>query len=210
MRISGTKAAAFFLVFAVLSACSLGEKRVLNLKQYALEYPPPSFEGYAAIDRTVRVGFFSTSAGFDSPAMVYRSAPYGRDVYFYSRWRVNPSDMVRDILVRDMRRSGLFGAVFTDADYEGNDNLVLQGRVSEFLEVDEKEGSWASLVIDVTLLEQGQTEGAKTLLFQRQYRSGGHVEDRTAEGFANGMSAAMEGLSRRLIEDIYKAVKEDR
>ena len=55
----------------------------------------------------------SIARAFSTASMVYRSRPfvYGDDAY--NRWKIKPSVMISDLLLRDMKSAGLFGGVFS-------------------------------------------------------------------------------------------------
>jgi cholesterol transport system auxiliary component len=66
--------------------------------------------------------------------MVYKEGPNLRNVDAYNRWRIKPGDMVTDYLVRDLRNSGLFRAIFSYNDSKET-RYLLEGQIDEFLEV---------------------------------------------------------------------------
>jgi cholesterol transport system auxiliary component len=201
----------FFVVFLLPFAlgCSLGGKPTYLVKHYVLEYPLPWVEGIQRFDQLLKVERFSVSPTFNSTAMVYRENPFGRDAYHYERWRVNPGDMVTDLVVRDLRNSGLFRAVFTYHDAEET-RFLLEGQVEEFLELEEKDSWKATLGVHITFLDLTKSERAEKVVFQRSYRFVELFAEKTPEGLAAGMSKAMEKFSRQLIRDLEQAMKEGR
>jgi cholesterol transport system auxiliary component len=179
------------------------------VKHYVLEYPLPWVEGIQRFDQLLKVERFSVSPTFNSTAMVYRENPFGRDAYHYERWRVNPGDMVTDLVVRDLRNSGLFRAVFTYHDAEET-RFLLEGQVEEFLELEEKDSWKATLGVHITFLDLTKSERAEKVVFQRSYRFVEPFAEKTPEGLAAGMSKAMEKFSRQLIRDLEQTMKEGR
>jgi ABC-type uncharacterized transport system auxiliary subunit len=114
--------------------------------------------------------------------------------------------MVTDYLVRDLRNSGLFKAVFSSGS-AGNSRFVLEGGVEEILEVDEP-GNWkAALTLNATLLDVSQKEITKRVVFQRSYRAVEPLPEQTPNGLAQGMSRAMGTISAQIIADVYQAAK---
>jgi ABC-type uncharacterized transport system auxiliary subunit len=197
----------FLLPFAF--GCSLGGKPAYSVKHYVLEYPSPKMEGIQRFNELLKVERFSVSPIFNSTAMVYRENPFGRDAYHYERWRVNPGDMVTDLIVRDLRNSGLFWAIFS---YHGGEEtrFLLEGQVEEFLELEEKDSWKAILGVHITFLDLTKKERAEKVIFQRSYRFVELFAEKTPEGLAGGMSKAMEKFSRQLIRDLEQAVKDGR
>ena len=141
------------LLAALLVACLGGcGKPPMLVNQYILEYPAPVMGGKAKIPAAVKVELFSVAQAFNTNAMVYQPQPFQSQVYNYSRWRANPGYLVTDYLIRDLRESGLFKAVF-GPDSSGKYRFKLEGGVAEFQELDAADGWQASLALTVTLLD---------------------------------------------------------
>ncbi len=195
------------LISGLLSGCGLFLGRSSPPEeQYAPEYPSPAFPDRAPLDETVKVDRFVAAQAFSDTSMVYSSAPFKRDVYNYSWWDENPGDMVTDFILRDLRNSGLYRAVFSyRSDVEAR--FHLDGGIDEFLEVDGAEGSKAVVAVTVTLLDSAQKDVGKRVVFQKNYRVTAPMEGKTPQALARGMSAAMEQLSGQLQTDIYNSIK---
>jgi ABC-type uncharacterized transport system auxiliary subunit len=197
------------LVMMVLSGCGLGGKPSYLVRQYVLEYPSPMIEAIAQSGELLKVERFSTAREYDTHAMIYREGPYQRGVDPYNRWRVNPGDMVTDHLLRDLRKAGLFKAVFSYNDGEET-RYLLEGQVLEFLESKEKDGRKAVFDLNVTLQDLAKKEVPERIVFQRHYRYTEPLELTTCECLAQAMSKAMETFSRQLMMDLSKAVGESK
>jgi uncharacterized lipoprotein YmbA len=197
-----------FLV-TILAGCGLGGKPSYLIKQYVIEYPSPRAEGLAQGNELLKVERFSVAREYDTQAMIYRDGPFQRGVDPYNRWRVNPGDMVTDHLLRDLRKAGLFKAVFSYNDNEVT-RYLLEGQVIEFLESREKEGLKAVLGLNVTLQDLTKREIPERIVFQRNYRSVEPLETVTYEGLAQAMSNAMEKISGQLMTDLSKAIRESK
>jgi ABC-type uncharacterized transport system auxiliary subunit len=195
------------LLAALLVACLSGcGKPPMLVKQYILEYPAPVTGGKAKIPAAVKVELFSVAQAFNTHAMVYQPRPFQSQSYNYSRWRANPGYLVTDYLIRDLRESGLFKAVF-GPDSSGEHRFKLEGGVAEFQEVDAADGWKASLALTVTLLDTTQVELPQRVVFQKNYRLQEPLPEKTPQGLAQGMSRAMEQLSARIINDTYEAAR---
>jgi len=191
------------LLVAFLSGCG---KPPMLVNQYILEYPAPVTGGKAKIPAEVKVELFSVAQTFNTHAMVYQPQPYQSQSYNYSRWRANPGNMVTDYLLRDLRESGLFKAVF-GPDSSGNHRFKLEGGVAEFQELDASNGWQASLALTVTLLDTEREELPQRVIFQKNYRFLEPLPEKTPQGLAQGMSRAMEQVSARIINDTYEAAR---
>ena len=193
-----------FLLTALIAGCSLGSsKPSYMVNQYTLEYPPPVWKEVTSINELVRVEPFSSAQTFNTSAMVYKEGPNLRNVDPYNRWRTRPGEMTTECLVRDLRNSGLFRGVVSYGDRAEN-RYVLEGQVDEFLDVSEKDGRKAVLGINVTVLDLKNKSG---MIFQRDYKATEPYTERTAAGFAQGMSRAMEKISKQIIRDLQDSLK---
>lgn len=191
------------LLLAFLSGCS---KPPMLVNQYILEYPAPVTGRKAKLPEALRVELFSVAQAFNTTAMVYQPQPFQSQVYNYNRWRANPGYLVTDYLVRDLRQTGLFKAVF-GADSNAKYRFRLEGGVAEFQEVDAADGWLAALALTVTLLDTDKEDLPQRVVFQKNYRVLEPLPEKTPQGLAQGMSRAMEQLSARIINDTYEAAR---
>ena len=196
------------LVVLLLMGCFGREIPPVTVKHYAVEYPPPAREGRIAPDAVVRMERFTTGEGMIGRAMVFRPKLFVRETYRYHRWDVVPADMVQALLLRDIRHAGLFNAALSPHD-GGTARYVINGHVAEFLEIDEGDRSYASVVLDVTVID---TAGApdEVVLLQKTYRGFEPMPSRQPHALARSMSAAMARLSAAFLEDLGRAVKENK
>lgn len=175
------------------------------IEHYSFEYASPAFTGLSPLNQTVKVERFSVAKAYNTISMVFRPEPYKLDAYGSHRWIANPGDMVSDYLLRDLRNSGLFQAVFSFRDYE-DARFVIQGGVEEFLETDVGEQRNAVLTITVTLTDASYPSFPNRLVSQKKYSFSEPIADRTPAGLAGSMSRGMEKASARIIQDVYRAV----
>jgi len=201
-----TRIKAFFIrpaiILLLLMGCVAGGKAPIIIDQYILEYPPPALEGLQPLNQVVSVGRFAVAQAFNTPMMVYRTRPYEYYTDYYNRWRVNPGDMVTDYLLRDLKRSGLFKAVFSYRDTE-DARFFIQGGVDDFLGNKEDGKNEAVLTVYISLLDTTQKDITKRVVFQKRYRHVQHLDDDSAVSLAKGMSEAMGVVSKEALKDIY-------
>jgi ABC-type uncharacterized transport system auxiliary subunit len=195
-----------FLLSLLIFGCSLGAKPSYLVNQYTLEYPPPTLKGLASINELVKVEQFSAAQTFNTPAMIYKEGPNLRNVDPYNRWRTKPGDMATEYLTRDLRNAGLFRAVISYNDSE-EARYLLEGQVDEFLDASEKDVRKAVLCLNVTFLDLKKRDTAEKVIFQRDYKMVEPYTEKTAAAFAQGMSRAMEKISRQILLDLQNAVK---
>jgi cholesterol transport system auxiliary component len=198
--------ALLMLSMVLITGCSLGAKPVYKVNQYTLEYNCPFSNEFTSINELVKVEQFSVAQTFDTSAMIYKEGPNLRNVDPYNRWRTKPGEMAAENLVRDLRNCGLFRAVISYNDSRET-RYLLEGQVDEFLEANEKDGRKAVLGLNVTLLDLTKRNTAEKVIFQRDYKAVEPCIEKTPAALAQGMSRAMEKISRQIILDLQDAVK---
>jgi len=205
--VSGIRRLALGLLAVVflLGGCAGGAKNSVAVRHYVLEYPPPAFPGLEKASESIRLEPFSIARTFGTTAMVYRSKPfvYGDDAY--NRWKIKPSAMISDLLLRDMRSAGLFAGVFSGNDVKSGD-YTLGGVIEEIYEQEERDGGRAVLALSVTLIDRSRREPGRPVI-QKSYRSVQAMEACNAEAMARAVSKAMEALSREVILDTYQTIR---
>jgi cholesterol transport system auxiliary component len=194
------------LLWVLITSCSLGAKPSYIVNQYTLEYPSPILKEVTSINELAKVERFSVAQTYDTSAMIYKEGPNLRNVDPYNRWRTKPGEMATEYLIRDVRNSGLFRAVISYDDSKET-RYLLEGQVDEFLEVSEKDGRRAVLSLNITFLDFNKRDSAEKVIFQRDYKMVEPYTEKTPAGFAQGMSRAMEKISRQIILDLQNAVK---
>jgi ABC-type uncharacterized transport system auxiliary subunit len=196
------------LVFCLLllAGCLNLQRPARYVEQYTLEYSPPEISGLAFIEASLTLDRFQEARAFNTSAMIYRPEPFKLDAYQYHRWRVHPADLVGDHLLRDLRKSALFQAVFSHLDLQEG-GFLLEGGVEEFLEIEEQGQRQAVLAVNVTLLDSSARNLPDRVLFQKQYRFQEPLEEKSPRGLAKGLSQAMRKFSEALIRDVHEAIR---
>lgn len=190
----------------LFAGCVGSSQSPIAVKQFALEYPYPRFESLARIEHVIRVERFTAAQAFHNNDILYRQKPYMRSAYIYHRWNITPSDMMTELLLRDIRAARIFGAVLSHQE-GGDARFLLEGQIEEFMEIDEGEKTWASLIVHVTFSDlSGKTSGNR-IVFQNTYKFAEPFKERQPHELARAMSSAVEKLSKELILDIYRIAK---
>jgi ABC-type uncharacterized transport system auxiliary subunit len=203
------KSGARFLLLALLATMVLAAcgKPPNLINRYILDYPPPMVGRLTPLDTAIKVELFAVDESINRPEMVYKVNPYKTNVYQYNRWRTDPGYLATDYLTRDLRDSRLFKAVFS-YDRSGKARFQLEGGVVDFQENDAPPPWQAALTLNITLLDTDQENVAEKVMFQRNYQARVIMPARTPQGLAEAMSAAMEQVSKKIIDDVYRAVKQ--
>lgn len=196
--------AALLLVMPWLPAC-LGGAPPPMIRKWTLEYPPPHLQGAKPLPVVIRVERFSAAVALRGQDMIYRPASHQRQSYPYQQWWAAPSDLVGDLLLRDLQASRLFAGVLA-YDQRGRPRYRLEGGVQEFLEVDRPQGWRARLWVNLALVDTADPHMPGRVLLQKDYRLEEPIADKGAAGLAAAMSRAAQRFSRQALADIYQAL----
>jgi ABC-type uncharacterized transport system auxiliary subunit len=196
----------FIPALILFMAGCMGGQQPIRTQYFMLDYNPPGIKETVRLDESLKVERFSVAQFYNSNSMMFRTGSICLDKFPYDRWGTNPGYMAADYLVRDFRQTGLFRGIFS---YQDTDvvRFLLEGNITEFLTVEQKDGRKAMLTIYVTLLDLNQTDSAKKVVFQKSYSHAAPCKENSAEGLAMGLSESMERLSGQIISDVYQAVK---
>jgi len=173
-----------------------------NIHHYTLHYDPPEqHRGGPVGSHILQVERFGTAPPYNTTKLVYATDDFGRDTYVSHQWRAMPGEMIAYYLARDLRSAGIFQAVAGPETRLPADR-VLSGSVDELLEMEEATGCWAVVGVTVTLLEAGQPDVSKRVVFQKSYRQRVPAAGRTAGDIVAAFSSAVQRISQELTADI--------
>ncbi len=202
-------AAVLTLAFALMLAVGCGlpsTQPPILVKKWALEYPPPQ-PGGASLPAELKLKRFQAAQAYQGSDMIFSSAPNERESYHYNRWLASPSDLVGDMLLRDLRAQGGLAGVLSSRQFQ-RPRFVLEGGLEEFLEKD-ADGAWqASLKVTLTLFDTKQDNAVSRLLWQRAYSQSAPMASKDPSGLAKAMSQAVAKFSARARADILAAIEE--
>ncbi|MCX7816271.1 MAG: ABC-type transport auxiliary lipoprotein family protein [Syntrophales bacterium] len=190
-----------FLLFLIFSGCAGRGGTFIESVKFALEYSVPPMNFKEMIDASVKVERFSASTEYMTTVMLIKPSEYVRSSYRRGRWHVPPADLVTSLFLRDLRFSGLFKRVYSPDDIFAVDYNV-DGRIEEFLQVDTPEGSYASLIILMTVTKRDTQHQGVNVVFQKTYRAIEPLKEKNPRGLAEGMSHATMRVSLSFMEDL--------
>ena len=200
------------IIFSIVFGLTVALSGCLNLKQprsqieyYTLEYPPPQFSD-EAISSMIKVGRFSVAPLYNTVQMIYKDRAFKKTPYYYHRWRVHPSDLVTQLLIRDIHCSGFFEAVLTDNSIVSSPYL-LEGRIEEFYELDLEKEWEAVLTLNITFVENTKKSGEPKILFQKTYKGWMVCQRKHPSALAEAMSRVLSIVSMEIIQDIGSYLK---
>jgi ABC-type uncharacterized transport system auxiliary subunit len=190
----------------IITGCAGTGRPQYNVENYLLSYATPSGNKLDALSASVKFNRFSIASAYNSTDMIFRSDAYSLDSFNYSRWAVNPADMIADSLLRDMRGSGLFGAIFSRS--EGDEGrFVISGGIEEFYLRMDKSNKTAVISITISLKDTLEKETGKGMIFQKKYFREEPLQESSPRGYCQAASQAMRIISEQITNDIYTAVK---
>jgi ABC-type uncharacterized transport system auxiliary subunit len=198
----------FMLIVLLLMiiGCVGSGKPQYEIESYLLNYSSPSWDQPCKLNTSVKFNRFSIAAAYNSANMIFRQDAYSLDNFNYSRWAVNPADMTADSLLRDMRESGFFRAVFSRYDTDEG-RFLISGGIEEFFLRMEKGNKTAVVSISVSLKDTREKETGKRIIFQKKYFREEPLQESSPRGYCQAASQAMRIISEQITNDVYTAVK---
>jgi ABC-type uncharacterized transport system auxiliary subunit len=125
--------AAVILCLGILNGC--GAARPSKYYQLTIPSDKPSGADPAPYPVTLVLGRITTSHLYRDDHIVYTSSGEAMGTYEYRRWAEPPTEMINDVLLRDLQRSGRYEHVYSlGSDVHGD--YVLRGRLYDFREID--------------------------------------------------------------------------
>ena len=192
----------------IITGCAGSGKPQYEVEKYLLSYSAPSWDKFDKLNISIKFNRFSIAAAYNSDNMIFRNNTYSFDYFNYSRWAVNPADMIADSLVRDMRDSGLFRAVFSR--YETEDGqFIISGSIDEFYLREDRSNKTALISIIISLQDTRERETGKRMIFQKKYIREEPLQESSPRGYCQAASEAMRVISEQITKDIYTNIKEN-
>ncbi|MGA9111013.1 MAG: ABC-type transport auxiliary lipoprotein family protein [Smithella sp.] len=190
----------------IITGCAGSGKPQYEVEKYLLSYSAPSWDKFDKLNVSIKFNRFSIAAAYNSDNMIFRDNTYSFDYFNYSRWAVNPADMIADSLVRDMRDSGLFRAVFSR--YETQDGqFIISGSIDEFYLREDRSNKTALISIIISLQDTRERETGKRMMFQKKYVREEPLQESSPRGYCQAVSEAMRVISEQITKDIYTDIK---
>lgn len=193
--------------FFLMTGCAANGKPQYNVEKYLLTYPAPTWNQAEKLPVSVKFNRFSIATAYNSTNMIFRDDAYSFDAFNYSRWAVNPADMIADSILADMRDSGQFLAVFSRFQTDEG-RFVISGGIDEFYLKMDKKIKTAQISLSISLEDSMQKETGKKIIFQKKYHREEPLRDQSPRGYCQAASEAMRILSREIISDIHAAAKD--
>jgi cholesterol transport system auxiliary component len=164
-------------------------------KFYQLTVPHDSVPGSdpAPVPVTLLVGPIKASPLYREDQIVYTSEAQAMGTYQYQRWAEPPPEMIRDVLLRELRLSGRYRNVYSlGSDVRGD--YLLRGQLYDFREIAGK-----SLLVRVTLEFELRDTRAGTAVWTRYYSHDEPVSGRDITAVVAAMDRDVQGGLREMV-----------
>jgi ABC-type uncharacterized transport system auxiliary subunit len=127
---------AFAPMAAACAALVAGCGAARPIKYYSLE-PPAVAPAAQRLDVSLLIGHFSAPILYRDTRIVYRTGTNEMGLYDEHRWAEPPSQMVEELLLESLRKSGRYRSVQLVASNAQGD-YTLRGRIERFEQVEGK------------------------------------------------------------------------
>jgi len=188
----------------LVSACAVLSGDAI--RYHAFDYPSPQRDVVSTIPDTLMVYRFLLADSVDVRELVISESKGEGRREQRNRWEQNPADMVTDLIIRDMKSSGLFEKTVDQASsaqyryaLEGT-LLKLQGRI-------EGAKAWADLEAEVSLLDFESGWGDKTSIMKKHYTIKVPSLNDSPESVVAAINQAVRILSNRIRADMRSALE---
>jgi cholesterol transport system auxiliary component len=181
--------AVILMVVGLLSGC--GSARPAKYYQLTVPTEAGSVEKTDAVPVSLLVGVLITTHLYREDRIVYGNGPEQLGTYEYQRWAEPPTEMIQEILLRQLRATGHYRAVHVRRSNMPGD-FAIRGRLYDFKELD---GSPISTRVTLELEMRDLKTGAT--VWNHYY-----THDEPASG--KDVPAVVEALDK----NVQRAVKE--
>ena len=187
---------ALMLCLGILNGC--GAARPSKFYQLTLPNDKASGAGPASFPFTLLIGPVTTSHLYRDDHIVYTSNGEAMGTYEYHRWAEPPSDMISDVLLRELQVSERYQHVYSlRSDSRGD--YVLRGRLYDFREV-----SGNALAARVTFEFELRDTKTGATVWSRSYSHDEPVDGKSVPAVVaamdrnvqNGLSEVLSGLDQ--------------
>ena len=183
---------ALLVIIGFLAAC--GAPR--PIKYYVIDIPPVPASTTAPLPVTLLVGRITADHLYRDDRLVYGSGPVQLGTYEYDRWAESPADLVQNLVISTLRRSGQFASVSRVGSNVRGDYYV-RGHLINMYGVDQP-----ALVARFTLELELYDPQARATVWTQTYTHDEPVQGKKVpdivEAMDRNVSAGMQQLSAGL------------
>jgi ABC-type uncharacterized transport system auxiliary subunit len=187
---------ALMLCLGILNGC--GATRPSKFYQLTLPNDKTSGADPAPFPVTLLLGPITTSHLYRDDHIVYTSNGEGMGIYEYQRWAEPPSEMISDVLLRELQESERYQHVYSlRSDSRGD--YVLRGHLYDFREISGN-GLAARVAFDFELRDSK----TGTTVWNRSYSHDEAVNGKDVSAVVAAMDRNVQSGLREVLEDLDK------
>jgi ABC-type uncharacterized transport system auxiliary subunit len=123
-------------ILAALILTGCGATRPSKYYQLTVPAMQRGAQGADPVPATILLGPILASHLYREDRIVYSSAGEQMGTYEYQRWAEPPTEMIQEVLLRELRGSGRYSAVYPQRS-NANGDFLIRGRLYDFKEVSE-------------------------------------------------------------------------
>jgi ABC-type uncharacterized transport system auxiliary subunit len=184
--------------FAAMAFLIAGCGSSRPIKYYQVAYATKTVAAQNTIDTSLMVRLFEASHLYLDDKMVYGFETPEMGTYEYHRWSEPPVEILQTALVRGLRSTGQYNAVYTlRADPDGR--FILSGQIYDFREVDGA-GVVARLSYEIRMRDRK----SGTTVWEHTYTSDEPATEKTVPAFV----LAMDKNIQRSVQEVASGLDE--
>lgn len=161
--------------------------------------PAPAVE--TPLPVTLGVARVAAPEPYRQERIIYRTSPYEVQFYGADRWESSPADMVGNVLLDRLRRSGLFRRVVPWRYGEADDRLEV--RLRRFEEVDEVDGWYGVVELEYEVVD-GDGKGLLHGVSDQRVRAESRSVDGVVRALSQGLAVSLDEVTAKTAEAIRK------
>lgn len=197
----GKKIYTFVAIALLVSGCLSTNKTRIKINYYTIEYGPPVIEKHPAYPLVIRIASFRAVRPYDGTKIVYQEQPFEKAAYHYHRWQAKPTELVTNLLKRDLQHTGLFTAV-VGPDSRARAAYAIEGFIEDFFELDTAGQCTAMMTLNINVVPEDKFAATTPVLFQKRYSIQTFCKKKHPRALAEAMSRALLEISSAIISDI--------
>lgn len=194
-------------VGVLLSACAVFTGDAI--RYHTFDYPTPHRNVTSTIPETLMIYRFLLANSVDVRELVVAESQGDGRVVERHRWEQNPADMVTELIIRDMKSSGLFDKT-VDQSSSAQYRYALEGTLLKLQGRKSGGKAWADLEAEVSLLDFESGWGAKTSIMKKHYTVEVPSLNDSPESIVAAINQAVRTLSNRIRSDVQTALTKTR
>jgi ABC-type uncharacterized transport system auxiliary subunit len=190
-------------IFLLQAGCALTTKDAITY--HTFNYPSPPAEKTGVSSDTLMVYHFLLDPDIEMHTLAVSCEQGSEKSILKHRWQENPADMITELVLRDLKTSGLFART-VDQLSTARYRYALEGLVRQ-LQGEIKNGkAFAQLTIDASLMDFDAPLGMDKSLMRQTYRFEVPSVDSKPESIVAALNQGLKDFSTRLRNDIRAAL----